>query len=127
MVQIAAAECLAADGQKEAALERVADLDRLSETRFVSPYQKAMVYSFLGQFDRVIDLLEQSLEAGEAWLCCAPVEARFEPVFGDDRFQAVLRAANHPMRRRASHIPSDSEPTRVFSDRTTILIENEID
>jgi len=127
MVQIAAAECLAADGQKEAALERVAELDKLSATRFVSPYQKAMVYSFLGQFDRVIDLLEQSLEDGEAWLCCAPVEARFEPVFGDDRFQAVLRAANHPMRRRASHFPSDSEPTRVFSDRTTILIENEID
>ena len=127
MVQIAATECLAADGQKEVAMAKLAELEKLSETRFVSPYMTSMIYSFFGEWDRVLDLLEQSLELGEAWLCCAPVEARFEPVFGEDRFQAILRAANHPMRRRAAHIPSDSEPTRVLSDRTTILMEGEID
>ena len=127
LVRIAVAECLAADGQKHAALAKAAELIELAQTRFVSPYMMALVHSFLGQNDRVIELLEESLEIGEAWLCCAPVEARFEPVFSDDRFQAILRAANHPLRHRAAHIASDSEPTRVFTDRTTILIESEGD
>jgi hypothetical protein len=81
----------------------------------------ALVYSFLADDDKVLDLLEESTRAGEPWLCCAPVEARFGPVFGTSRFQSILQTIHHPLR------DIKSDPSRGFTDLTTILINSASD
>jgi hypothetical protein len=82
----------------------------------------AMVHAFLHDDNAVLDLLEQSLEIGEAWLCCMPVEARFETVFKHDRFNAILDAINHPLREH-----SEIEQTAAFIDKTTVLLDPDND
>lgn len=124
IVQISTAESFAALGKIDDARAKLRELDEAATRRFVSPYMLAMVYSFLGDDEKVLSLLEKSLELQEAWLCCAPVEARFERVFHHERFQSILRAINHPL---ADHIPTGSnvgEITKEFGDLTTMLIED---
>jgi TolB-like protein len=123
LVQISTAECLAAEGKKEQALSKLHELEEIAKHRYVSPYMLAMVYSFIDDQDKVLELLERSVEAGEAWLCCAPVEARFEKLFDTERFQAVLEAINHPL----LHRPLEKTPgeiTRGFGDLTTIIADD---
>jgi serine/threonine protein kinase/tetratricopeptide (TPR) repeat protein len=128
LVQISLAECLAADGQREAALGKLDELEELGTKRFVSPYMLALAYSFLHEKEKVLGLLEKSLEYGEAWLCCAPVEARFEPVFREKRFSVILHAVNHPLRERPAFLPyRTKEDIRNLSDLTTILMGTEND
>jgi tetratricopeptide (TPR) repeat protein len=126
LVQIAAAECLAADGKRAEALAKLRELNDVAIHRFVSPYMLAMVYSFIGDDEKVLEHLKHSLEAREAWLCCSPVEARFEKYFENDPFQSILKAINHPM---AGQLPKNalgSEITREFGDLTTVLIDDSI-
>jgi serine/threonine protein kinase/tetratricopeptide (TPR) repeat protein len=126
LVQISQAECLAADGQHEAAREALAGLEQLKNTRFVSPYMLALAYTFLNDLEAVQYNLDESLKAGEAWLCCAPVEARFEKIFNEPRFQQMLESIDHPLRiNRRSTVGRETSTTRGFSDLTTILIESD--
>ena len=127
LVQISRAECLAAIGDTDAAISALADLKELEQKRFVSPYMLALAKTFLGDMDAVLDELERSLEVHEAWLCCAPVEARFEKLFTHPRFQRILEAINHPLRSaKGKKIDSKLSATHGFSDLTTILIEADV-
>jgi TolB-like protein/Tfp pilus assembly protein PilF len=123
LVQISTAESLAADGNLDETAEKLTELAELAKKRFVSPYMLSLVYSFLNDQEMVLNLLERSLELGEAWLCCAPVEARFESLFDSDRFQSILKAVNHPMTQPQKMLSSASQNTGSFSDRTTVLID----
>jgi tetratricopeptide (TPR) repeat protein len=124
LVQIATAECLAAQGKRIEALEKLADLQKLAANRFVSPYMLSMVHSFLGDDDKVLELLESSLESREGWLCCLPVEARFEKLFRHERFQRILNNIDHPLKDHRPESASIGEITREFGDLTTVLIED---
>ena len=124
LVQIATAECLAAQGKRIEALEKLADLQKLAANRFVSPYMLSMVHSFLGDDDKVLELLESSLESREGWLCCLPVEARFEKLFQHERFQRILNNIDHPLKGHRPESASIGEITREFGDLTTVLIED---
>jgi tetratricopeptide (TPR) repeat protein len=126
LVQISTAESLAAEGRIDEAYARLRELEEASKRRFVSPYMLAMVYSFLGDDEKILELLESSLELHEAWLCCAPVEARFERVFHHERFQSILRAINHPLADQIPAGPQVGEITREFGDLTTMLIDDPI-
>jgi len=125
LTKLSRAECLAADGQYDAARCMMDRLRELASVRFVSPYMSAMVYTFLQDYEAALDLLERSVEMGEAWLCCLPVEARFEPVFAHDRFQAILKSINHPLRHFTD--APETEQTVAFSDKTTVLLEADKD
>ena len=126
IVRISRAECFAANGQVDRAEEILAELSELSKQRFVSPYMLALVRTFMGDMEAVLDELERSLDAREAWLCCAPVEARFENIFTHPRFQRILDEVNHPLGISKSGVSdSESSSTRGFSDLTTILIRAE--
>ena len=124
LVKIAAAECLAAEGKRIEALESLAELDEIAQKRFVSPYMLALAYSFLDDDNKVLDLLEASLAAKEAWLCCAPVEARFEKYISHVRFQNILKAIAHPLVDYKPAPISGVEKTREFGDATTVLIDD---
>jgi serine/threonine protein kinase len=125
LVQISTAECLAAECKKDESLSKLRELEEIAEHRYVSPYMLALVYSFLDDQEKVLELLERSVDAGEAWLCCAPVEARFEKVFKTARFQAVLQAINHPLLHHKSENAA-GEITREFGDLTTVVIDENI-
>lgn len=124
LVKIAAAECYAAEGKRDEALEKLNELDEIAEQRFVSPYMLALVYSFLDDDDKVLSLLEDSLTAREAWLCCAPVEARFEKLVSHVRFQNILKTIAHPLVDYKPQSPGGGEITREFGDATTVLIDD---
>jgi TolB-like protein len=124
IVQISRAECLAALGDFDAARKKLDELKELESKRFVSPYMLALARTFLGDMDAVLDELERSLEAREAWLCCAPVEARFERIFTHPRFQRILEAVNHPLRSaKGVATGAEASQTRGFSDLTTMMID----
>jgi serine/threonine protein kinase/tetratricopeptide (TPR) repeat protein len=126
LVQISAAECLAADGQRGDAAKKLQELKLLKEKRFVSPYLLAMVYTFLKDNSSVLELLEESLKAGEAWLCCTPFERRFGSLRRDQRFRSLLKEIDHPFQKHLSQNLGEEGPTtRSFSDRTTILIDQD--
>jgi tetratricopeptide (TPR) repeat protein len=75
---LAEAECLAADDQREAAKEKLEDLKKLAEERYVSPYQLSLTYCFLGDAASAIECLERAAEKKEAWLNWMGVEPAFD-------------------------------------------------
>jgi hypothetical protein len=86
----------------------------------------ATVYSFLGDDEKVMELLDKSFETKEAWLCCLPVEARFERYFHHERFQRILREIGHPMAGSDQRNIVGTQVTRDFGDLSTILVDEPI-
>ena len=89
------AECLAADGQIDAANEKLGDLKQISKTRYVSPYQVALIYSFLNDKEKTLDKLEEAFSIKEAWLNWLGVEPAFDFVRDEKRFQTILEKTGY--------------------------------
>jgi len=72
-------------------------LDELSKHRYVSPYQKAVIYAGLGKKEEALKFLEKAY--GERSL--PPVSLRFDPrlneLRGDSRFQEFVRRTGLPL------------------------------
>lgn len=92
---LAEAECLAADGQRAAALEKLSDLELQSKSRYVSPYQLALGYCFLGDHEKALSLLEKARDGKEAWLNWIGVEPVLDPLRNDPRFEEILEATGY--------------------------------
>ena len=66
------------------------ELDALAETRYVAPYQYAIVYMHLGETARALDLFEQAVEE-RSWITrIYKVSPTLDPVRPHPRFQALL-------------------------------------
>ena len=59
--RLAEAETYAADGQTETAMEKLDEILKLAEDRYVSPYQTALVYCVLGDKENAIKQLERPI------------------------------------------------------------------
>jgi serine/threonine protein kinase/tetratricopeptide (TPR) repeat protein len=94
---LAEAECYAADGQRDEALARVAKLEALAKERYVSPYQLALVYCYLKDRPRALELLENAAEIKEAWLNYLGIEPVFDVLRDDERFDAILEKVGYRM------------------------------
>jgi len=92
---LAEAECLAADGQREAALEKLKDLEEQSSKRYVSSYQLCLAYCYLGDREKALELLEKAKEEKEAWLNWMGVDPVLDPLRNDPRFERVLEATGY--------------------------------
>jgi DNA-binding winged helix-turn-helix (wHTH) protein/TolB-like protein/Flp pilus assembly protein TadD len=72
-------------------------LDELSKHRYVSPFQKAVIYAGLGKKDDALKFIEKAY--GERSL--SPVSLRFDPrlneLRGDPRFQEFIRRTGLPL------------------------------
>ena len=88
--RLAEAECYAADGQRDLALEKVTALQELGEDRYVSPYQIGLVYSYLGDSESAIEYLEKAAEIKEVWLNWMGVDPMFDLLRSDPRFEEIL-------------------------------------
>lgn len=93
--QLAEAECYAADGQRDIAYKKLTELEEQSAERYVSPYQLALICSYLNEPDKAIDHLERAVEIKEAWLNWMGVDPVFDRIRGDGRFEAILEKTGY--------------------------------
>jgi TolB-like protein/DNA-binding winged helix-turn-helix (wHTH) protein/Tfp pilus assembly protein PilF len=85
----------AASGRKAEARKILRELDRQSKHRFVSPYDRALVYIGLGENDQAIAWLEKAEEQSVP-LHHINVDQRFNPLRSDTCYQQLLRRIGFP-------------------------------
>jgi len=88
-------ESLAANGQETEASEKLENLLETSKSRFVSPYNLALIYCYFKDKEKVLDKLEDALAIKEAWLNWAGVEPAFDFIRDDERFQKILETIGY--------------------------------
>lgn len=91
---LARAEALAGDAQ--AARRRLAGLESNSPSRYVSPYDLALVHEALGDTERTLDLLERAYEVRAEGMGSLKVDPRLRRLRAHPRFQALLRRMAFP-------------------------------
>jgi eukaryotic-like serine/threonine-protein kinase len=86
-------------GRRDEALKILAELDRGSQKRYISPYHLALVYSGLGRMDETFRLLDRALEERSPGLAfCTPYDPLFIVLRRDPRWQAFLGRLRARMR-----------------------------
>jgi len=83
-------------GRRTEAQRILRELERLSRTTYVSPYDIAVVRLGLGENERAMDLLETVYQEYPENLRHLKVRPWFDPLREDPRFQALLRRMNFP-------------------------------
>ncbi|MBI3948864.1 MAG: tetratricopeptide repeat protein [Acidobacteria bacterium] len=71
--------------------EVLAELKRLSQQRYVSPYSVAIIYTSLGGKDQAFEWLQKAYEGRSVGLYRLKVEPRLDSLRSDPRFQDLLR------------------------------------
>ncbi len=83
-------ESLAAAGKTLEAREYIEKLEAMSNERYVSPYQMALVYSYLKDKDNAFRSLEKAFIAEDVWLNWLNVEPAFDVLRDDSRFSTAI-------------------------------------
>ena len=81
-------------GQKEVALQMLAQLDKLSEKKYVFFVHKALIYIGLGEYNQTFEYLEKACIKHELifpFLNCVPI---FDPIRHDPRYKVLLKKMN---------------------------------
>lgn len=126
------AECYAADGQLDVAKNKIAALEEMAKDRYVSPYQLALAYCYLGDHETALDRLGAAREIKEAWLNWMGVEPAFDAIRNDPRFEDILEHAGYRMFFKnfsTSHMDLNKQlgeknpPPGEMHDLTTLVIE----
>ena len=89
------AECYAADGQRDLAHRKLTELLRISDERYVSPYQRSLTYCFLKEPEKAIAALQEASEIKDPWLNWMGVEPVFDLIRGLPRFEAILEKTGY--------------------------------
>jgi DNA-binding winged helix-turn-helix (wHTH) protein/TolB-like protein/tetratricopeptide (TPR) repeat protein len=67
------------------------ELDELSQRRYVSPYERAILHAALGETGQALDWLEKAYQQRSGWMLYLPVEPRLDPLRPDPRFGNLVR------------------------------------
>ena len=89
-------EAYAAAGYTDEARKVLAQLDQLSKERYVTPYGVARVHAALGEREEALRWLEISCEQRAEWMVLLKVDACFDDLRPDPRFQDLMRRMNFP-------------------------------
>jgi hypothetical protein len=65
-------------------------LDELSQTRYISSYEIALIHLALGEHDRALDLLDVAVEERSGWLPYLLNDVRLDPVRSTARFASLI-------------------------------------
>jgi len=83
-------------GKRPEALRLLNQLQSRSKRQYVSPYFVAWFYAGLGERDKAFQCLEKAYTEGNPMLALLKVDALFDPLRSDPRFQDLLRRMNFP-------------------------------
>jgi tetratricopeptide (TPR) repeat protein len=82
-------------GQTQAAHALLRELEAMAASRYVSPWGPALIY--LGLRDEaVFEWLDRSYHERASWVMYAGLDARFDPIRKDPRFQALIQSLGVP-------------------------------
>ena len=96
-VPVLLAAAKAQSGDKEAAMQMLAELDELSRRRYVRAHWRAFLYLSLGNRDESIRWLEQAFADHEGpSITAIKVDALLDPLHGDPRFEALVQKVAGP-------------------------------
>jgi TolB-like protein/DNA-binding winged helix-turn-helix (wHTH) protein len=82
---------LADTGKLDEARAILDEMLRLSESRFVPPFNIALVYNALGETDQALDWLEKGYKKRDPRMTFLKTDGRLNNLRGDPRFQDLLR------------------------------------
>jgi serine/threonine protein kinase/Tfp pilus assembly protein PilF len=83
-------------GQRDEAEAVLRQLESLSDQRYVSPVDMAMLHVGLDNIDQAIEYLEKAYEEHADRMSWIKVHPVFDPLRSDPRFQAILQRMNFP-------------------------------
>jgi TolB-like protein/Tfp pilus assembly protein PilF len=82
----------AQSGDKDAAIQMLAELEELSQHRYVTSYWRTLLYLSLGNRDEAIRRLEQAIADHESLtITMFKVDPKLDPLRGDPRFEALVQ------------------------------------
>jgi len=85
----------AASGKKGDARKVIEKLKAMSQQRYVSPLDLAIVYTGLGDKEQAFEQLEKAYQDRTGWLINLKVEPRFDSLRSEPRFKDLLRRVGH--------------------------------
>jgi TolB-like protein/Tfp pilus assembly protein PilF len=89
-------EAYAAAQQRDNAQKVLEQLFVIAKERYVTPYGVARIYNALGQKDEALKWLETSYQQQSEWLLLLKVDARFDDLRSNPRFQDLMGRMNFP-------------------------------
>lgn len=78
-------------GNRAAALEYLEHLSRLARSRYVAPFDFALIHLGLGDTDAAFERLEQAYKSRSYELVTMKIDPRFDPVRSDPRYSKLLK------------------------------------
>jgi TolB-like protein/DNA-binding winged helix-turn-helix (wHTH) protein/tetratricopeptide (TPR) repeat protein len=81
----------ALSGDRAAPAKAVAELKALSEHKYVSPYDIALVYLSAGNREQALHFLERAYQQRDPWLSLIRAHPRFSTLNDDARFRDLMR------------------------------------
>jgi tetratricopeptide (TPR) repeat protein len=91
-VQVLLAGAKAQSGDKDAAIQMQAELEDLSQHRYVTSYWRTLLHLSLGNRDEAIRRLEQAIADHESLtITMIKVDPKLDPLRGDPRFEALVQ------------------------------------
>ena len=85
---------LARSGQEDRARQLLDELAAEAARGYVSPVAFALLHIGLGERDSALDWIERAYEERRGWLAYLRVNAIFDPLRGEPRFEALARRMN---------------------------------
>jgi hypothetical protein len=86
----------AAAGRTDEAQEILAELQRLANRKFVTPYGIALVYAGLGQNDAAFARLNEAFDERSHWLVWLRLDPRWNKLRRDPRFAELVSRMRFP-------------------------------
>ncbi len=83
-------------GRRREATAILSDMLALATSRYVSPYDLAVLYAGLGETDHALEWLEKGFQQRSGLLVYLNVDPVFDELRSNPRFQALLRRMNFP-------------------------------
>ncbi len=92
----------ALDGERAEARTIVVNLKKMSASRYVSPYNIALIYAGLEERDQAFAWLDKAVEDRSEWMHHIRADPRLDEFRDDPRFQSLLRRVGLPAVPRSS-------------------------
>jgi len=90
------AHCYAVSGATTEAQNLLSQLTAMSEIRYVSPYEIAVIHSGLSQKEQCFEWLNRAYEIRDGWMIYITVDPRWQNLRSDARFRRLVQSVGLP-------------------------------